>query len=173
MPYMKCVRPAVLIGFSSLFCVVIISAPRQSVGQNPAEKESKFVKPETIQGCYELGALNWKPDLQLDKDEAVFITPPERVELLAERGTQGKEKNGYLVRAAPGFTKSVHRSTFWMPTGPKKIEVVFTTGTSGLEMQLTVQGETLQGKAKTFWDFRRTRQTAQVNARKTECGNSQ
>jgi len=55
------------------------------------------------------------------------------------------EKNGYLVRPAPGAPQSVHCSTYWLPSGPKKIEIVFTTGTSGLEMQLTVQGQTLQG----------------------------
>jgi len=169
---MKCLRPAVLIAFLPLFCVSLNSAPGQSGGENSKANESKFVKPESIQGCYLLGPLDWKPDLQLDKEEAVFITPPERIKLLAERGTQFMEKNGYLVRPAPGVTQSVHRSTFWMPTGPKKIEIVFTTGMSGLEMQLTVQGETLQGNAKTFWDFRRRRQTARVMARKIDCGKS-
>jgi hypothetical protein len=162
----------VIIVVSSLFFAAIIAPSRQVNGQNPDGNESKFVKPETIQGCYELGTLNWKPDLQLDKEEAVFITPPPRIDLLAERGTQGKEKNGYLVRPAPGVTQSVHRSTFWMPIGPKKIEVVFTTGTSGLYMRLTVQGGKLQGNAKTFWDFRRRRQTAHVIAHKTDCGSS-
>jgi hypothetical protein len=90
--------------------------------------------------------------LKLEQDEATFITPPKRIELLAKRGTQGMETRGFLVRPAPGVPQSIHRSTYWVPTGPKKIEIVFTTGTSGLEMQLTVQGETLQGKAKTFWD---------------------
>lgn len=37
-------------------------------------------------------------------------------------------------------------------------------------MQLTVQGETLQGKAKTFWDFLRRGQTAQVISHKIDCG---
>src|SRR5260370_2248807 len=170
---MKRRRPEVLIGFLILFCVSLNSASRQSTGENSKANESKFVKPESIQGCYELGALDWKPDLQLDKEEAVFITPPERIELLAERGTQGGEKNGYLVRPAPGVPHSVHRCTYWVPTGPKKIEVVFTTGLSGLEMQLTVEGEILQGKAKTFWDFLRRRQTARVMARKVDCGKGQ
>lgn len=167
---MKCLRPILLVSLLTLVCAGVRSAPRQSTGANPKEKESRFIKPETIQGCYELGALNWKPDLQLDKDEAVFVTPPERIELLAKRGNEGREKNGYLVRPAPGVTQSVHRSTYWMPTGPKRIEIVFTTGTSGLEMQLTAQGETLQGKAKTFWDFLRRSQTAQVISHKVDCG---
>lgn len=166
---MQFLRPRLVIGLVGLLSIGVSSTPRPRAGQNPNDKD--FIKPESIQGCYDLGTLNWRPDLKLDKDEAVFITPPERIELLAERGTQGREKNGYLVRPAPGVTQSVHRSTYWMPTGPKKIEIVFTTGTSGLEMQLTVQGETLQGKAKTFWDFLRRRQTAHSIAHKINCAN--
>ena len=171
MSYVKCIRPAVLIGFSSLFCVAITSAPRQSIGQKAEVDESKSVKPETIQGCYDLGTLSWKPDLKLGEDEP-FITPPQRIQILTERGTIGFEKNGYLVRPAPGFPKSIHRASYWESSGPRTIEVVFTTGTSGLSMKLKVEGETLRGEAKTHWDFPRRGQTAQVNARKTECGNS-
>jgi hypothetical protein len=166
---MRFLRPRLVIGLLGLLSVGVSSTPKPQTVQNPDDKD--FIKPETIQGCYDLGTLNWRPDLRLDKDEAVFITPPERIELLAERGTQGREKNGYLVRPAPGVPQSVHRSAYWMPIGPKKIEIVFTTGTSGLEMQLTVQGETLQGKAKTFWDFLRRRQTAHVIAHKINCAN--
>lgn len=171
MSYLKRVRLALLIGLSSLFCVGVISAPRQSVAQKTEQKESKSVKPEAIQGCYEFGALSWKPDLKLGEDE-VFITPPQRIRLLAEPGSVGFEKNGYLVRPAPGFPPSVHRASYWEPTGPNTLEVVFTTGTSGLSMQLKVEGETLRGKAKTHWDFPRRGQTAQIIAQKTDCGNA-
>lgn len=168
----KCLRLAVLIGLSNLFCVGITSTPRQSAERNQQEKEKKFVRPETVQGCYELGALSWKPDLKLGEDE-VFITPPQRIQILAERGSIGFERNGYLVRAAPGFPKSIHRASYWEPTGPETIEVVFTTGTSGLSMRLKVEGETLRGKAKTHWDFPRRDQAAQVIAHKADCGNNQ
>jgi hypothetical protein len=169
---MKRIRPVVLIGLSSLFCAAIISAPRQSVGQKPEADEPKSVKPESIQGCYDLGTLSWKPDLKLGEDQE-FITPPQRIQILAERGSTGFEKNGYLVRPAPGFSKSIHRASYWESTGPQTIEVVFTTGFSGLTMKLKVEGETLRGEAKTHWDFPRRKQTAQVNARKTECGTSE
>lgn len=169
--YLKCLRPVLLVGLSSLFCVGISSAPKQSVQQNPKEKESKFVKPETIQGCYELGTLSWKPDLKLGEDEE-FITPPQRIQMMTERGSIGFEKNGYLVRAAPGFPKSIHRASYWEPTGPKTIEIVFSTGTSGLSMRLKVEGEILRGKAKTHWDFLRRDQIAEVIAHKIDCGNN-
>ena len=168
----KCVPTVVLVAVASLFCGAVISAPGHSIEQNP--EQSQFVKPESIQGCYELGALNWKPDLQLDKDEAAFIRPPERIEILAEHGGMepwASKTNGYLLRPAPGSPKNgVHRFSYWYPTGPKAIEVVFSTGASGLVMQLKVDGDMLRGKAKTHWDFPRKIQTAQVNARKTGCG---
>lgn len=153
-----------------LICDGVSPSPK-SAAKSPKNSESNRINPGTVQGCYELGTLNWRPDLKLDKDEAVFITPPQRIELLAERGTEGKERNGYLVRPAPGVTRSVHSSTYWMPSGPKGIEIVFTTGTSGLEMQLTVRDEMLQGKAKTFWDFPRRRQTAHIIAHRINCTN--
>jgi hypothetical protein len=171
MSHLKRVRRALLIGLSALFSIGAISAPTQSVQKKAEQEESKSVKPEAIQGCYDLGALSWKPDLKLGEDE-VFITPPQRIQLLAEPGSVGFEKNGYLVRPAPGFPNSIHRASYWNSTGPRTIEVVFTTGTSGLSMKLKVEGETLRGEAKTHWDFLRGKQTAQVNARKTECGSS-
>jgi hypothetical protein len=99
MSYVKCIRLAVFIGFSNLFCAAIISAPRQSIGKNPEAEESKFVKPESIQGCYDIGTLSWKPDLKLGEDQK-FITPPQRIQILAKRGSVGFEKNGYLLSIA-------------------------------------------------------------------------
>lgn len=165
---MNFLRLAILIGFLALFCVVTDSTPKRQAEENSRDKESKSIKPERIQGCYRLGILNWRPDLKLGEDE-VFITPPLRIQLLTERGSNGLEKNGYLVRPAPGTPPSVHRASYWRPTGPNAIEVVFTTGTSGLSMQLKLEGEALTGKAKTHWDFLRRHQTAHVLAPKIDC----
>lgn len=172
---MKFHRPAVLIGLMTLFCVGVSSAPAQSNGGNPKGKESTFNKPASIQGCYELGTLLWRPDLKLGAPggDEVFITPPRRIQLLAERGSERLEKNGYLVRPAPGIPASIHRFSYWTPTGTRTIEVVFSTGLSGLVMKPKVDGETLRGKAKTHWDFPRRHQTAQVMARKVDCGKNQ
>src|SRR5882672_9199025 len=132
------------------------------------QQKPQLVKPENIQGCYELTLSAWRPNLNLGED-AVFITPPHRVELLAERGTQGWESHGFIVRPAPGVPASIHRGSYWLPKGPRSIEVVWTTGLSGLVMELTTNGEELKGKAKTHWDFLRERQKADVVARKVEC----
>jgi len=140
--------------------------------QDNSKREQEVVKSENIQGCYDLGKLSWEPDLKLGEDQE-FITPPPRIRILAERGSIGFEKNRYLVRPAPGFPKSIHTASYWESTSPSTIEVVFTTGFSGLSMKLKIEGETLRGEAKTHWDFPRRGQTAQINARKTECGTSE
>jgi hypothetical protein len=131
-------------------------------------KSSQLIKPEQVQGCYELGVLNWHPELK--GEDAKFIAPPTRIQILAERGTNGHENGEYLVRPAPGVSPSIHRASFWRPVGPKTIEIVWTTGLSGLTMKLNLQGEALKGKAKAFWDFPRRGQSAPIQAAKVDCG---
>jgi len=139
----------------------------QDPGAKPAEKP---VSPEALQGCYELTLSPWFPDMKLGEDEQ-FITPPPRIQLFAEKGTDGPESNGYLVRPAPGVPPSVHSSTYWMPKGTKGLEITFTTGFSGVVLSLkTSDAEVLHGKATTFWDFNRRKQTAEVMAHRVSCG---
>jgi hypothetical protein len=169
---MKCPRPAVLLGLLTLFCAGLSYAPKRLAGESPQDKESKLIKPEIIQGCYELGTLNWRPDLKLGED-AEFITPPRRIQISAEHGGKGFEQDSYLVQPAPGVPRSIHRASYWVPKGANAIEVVWTTGFSGLSMNLNLEGETLRGKATTFWDFPRRKQTAEVVAPKVDCGKDQ
>jgi hypothetical protein len=131
-------------------------------------KQPQVISPETVQGCYELGLLKWQPDLNLGED-AKFIIPPERIQLLAERGTNNFEARGYLVRPAPGVPPSIHRSSYWKPVGPDKIEVVWGEPFSGVIMKLRFKDGTLKGKAQTFWDFLRRGQTAKIIAPKIDC----
>jgi len=140
--------------------------------QNSSQKQDA-VNPEAIQGCYDLTLSPWFPEMKLGEDEE-FITPPTRIQLFAERGTDFLETNGYIVRPAPGVKPSIHRSSYWMPKRSKSIEIVWTTGLSGLTMVLkTSDAEVLHGKAQTFWDFDRKKQTAEVVARRVECEKKQ
>jgi hypothetical protein len=133
-----------------------------------AQEQRKSVDPESIQGCYDLTLSAWRPNLNLEED-AVFLTPPHRIQLFAEKGTHGWESEGYVVKPAPGAEPSVHRGSYWLPNGSQSMEIVWTTGFSGLVMGLKIKGTDLRGEAKSFWDFPRRRQTAEVTAHRVEC----
>jgi len=159
---------ALLVGLLTFAWLGLRSSLAQSPKEKSKEQDAILIKPEKVQGCYELGTLEWRPDLKLGKD-AVFITPPPRIQILVEGGTSGFEKNEYLVRPAPGLQPSIHSSTYWVPKGPNSIELIFTTGFSGLSIYFKLEGDTLQGTAQTFWDFDRKQQTAHVVAHKIDC----
>ena len=136
-----------------------------------AASHSRLISPEAVQGCYQIGKLEWHP--KFEGDDLVFITPPERIQVLAQRGTEGREKGEYLVRPAPGFPKSIHRYSYWRATGSHSLEIVWSTGLSGLTMRLKVEGNNLKGKAKPFWDFLGRVPSARVLAHKVDCGSGQ
>ena len=149
---------------SFLFLPLLRGCGSEDTHQTPAIQ----LKPEDVHGCYEIALSEWKPDLRLGED-AKFITPPSRISLSMERGSRGFEAEGYLLRPAPGGQPSIHRSSFWKIDGTDTITLVWTTGFSGLEMKLHLEGDTLKGQAGTFWDFPRTRQKAEVVARRIGC----
>ena len=154
-----------LIGW--LFVHLSLPLIGQSVSAQDKPKD-QLVNPDSVQGCYELTMSAWRPTMNLGEDR-VFITPPHRVQLFAERGTQGWEKDGYIVKPAPGVAPSIHRGSYWLPKGPQLIEIVWTTGFSGLSMTLKIDGEVLRGTSQSFWGFPRKRQVADVVARKVDC----
>lgn len=146
-----------------------LSAQDQASPQANSKRDDKLLKPEAIQGCFELTLSPWFPDLKLGEDEE-FITPPHRIQLFATKGTEGWEAEGYIVRPAPGIKPSVHRYTYWLPKGPKSLEIVFSTGLSGLVISVkTADAQTLRGRAMTHWDFARKKQTAEVIAHRVQC----
>jgi hypothetical protein len=149
-----------MVGCTFADCVALVRAQEQ--------RKPELVKPENIQGCYELTLSAWRPNLNLGED-VVFVTPPHRIHLFAERGTQGWESEGYVVKPAPGVAPSLHRGSYWSPKNPQSIEIVWTTGFSGLAMILKIEGTDLRGEARSFWDFPRRQQKADVTARKVEC----
>jgi hypothetical protein len=158
-----------LIFLLSVALVLVLLSPTASP-QKGKKDESRNMKPEDVQGCYDLTLSEWKPNLHLGED-AEFITPPRRIELFAKRGTKGFEKGEYLVRPGPGVTPSIHRASYWRPKGNHSIEIVWTTGFSGLVIGLTQEKNGFKGQAKSFWDFGRPTQTADVVALRVECQN--
>jgi hypothetical protein len=69
----------------------------------------------------------------------------------------------------PGGVPSVHRYAFWRPVGSDSVELMWSTGYSGLRMTLGGQPAELRGEARSFWDFPRTAMTADATARRVRC----
>jgi hypothetical protein len=137
------------------------------------QREKRFgktglIQPEQVAGCYTLTLSTWRPNMNLGGDE-IFATPPPVIQMFTARGKQGFESDGFIVRPMRGTPASIHRSSYWEPLGPDSIEIIWTTGFSGLTMNLIKQSDGFRGTAKTFWDFGRAEQTSDVAARKIRC----
>lgn len=152
-----------------LFLIALISGCERDRPQKAGNTSRlQLVQPETVQGCYTVSLSPWRPALPLDGDQK-FVTPPPVIQLFPTRGEKGFEVDGFVVRPMKGTPGSIHSSSYWEPTDPDSIEITWTTGFSGLVMNLKIKAQDLYGTAETFWDFPRTRQTADVVARKIEC----
>jgi hypothetical protein len=160
-----------------LFCYLVGCAVAVATSESPGQPQipqaqpsdkPDLVSPDAIEGCYDLTLSPWRPNLNIGED-AAFITPPRRVQLLAEHGARGWEAEGFIARSAPGVPPSIHSGSYWLPTGPRSIKIVWTTGFSGLQMNLTLNSRGLRGTAGSFWDFDRERQTADVVAHRVDC----
>lgn len=141
-----------------------------------AQQKAPSSKPsaESLAGCYNLKLSEWTPHMNLGTPEdgdIVFITPPKDIYLSKEHGKDGFEKRGYLIRPVTGTKASIHRWSYWAMEEDGAVSLVWTTGFSGLTMKLTPEQKTrdLKGTARTFWDFGRPEQTAEVNAVRIEC----
>jgi hypothetical protein len=102
-------------------------------------------------------------------EDTIFSTPPGRIELQAHRGTRSFERRGWIVRPARGTERSVHSFSFFTVTSSDSIQVVWTTGFSGLTMDLAAARDTLRGQAHTFWDFGRPSQSADATLIRVSC----
>jgi hypothetical protein len=142
---------------------------RQASSRSPVNNTQETLGPASVQGCYELTLSAWRPTLSLGSDERELTLPP-KIQLFGVRGTKGWETEGYVVKPAPGIEDAVHRESYWNTKGPRSIEIVWTSGFSGVVMSLKVDAAGLSGQAKSFSDSdRQQTQNADVVARKFDC----
>jgi hypothetical protein len=71
--------------------------------------------------------------------------------------------------SAPGAPAAVHPAAYWLPVSADSVEVVWESGFSGVVMRLATRGAELRGRAETFSDSGRPRQTSAVTARRIAC----
>lgn len=139
--------------------VIFIAHP--AAAQGPA--------PPRLLGCYEVKLGAWQPALDLGPD-TVFIQPPVHFELLGDTGTSAMERARWLVRPAPRATPGRHRFSSWRLSTADSVELIWTTGFSGLRIVVASATDTLRGRAETFWDFDRARQRAAAELVRAPCG---
>lgn len=117
-------------------------------------------------GCYELHLGRWWPWGM--GEDTQFATPPQRVELQLQHGTDGFEQNGLLIRTIPSGTAS-HRGSFWLPQDRGGVDLIWTSGFSGVSLRLNRHGKELRGWAHAFFDFPRPPHIARAAARPIAC----
>jgi hypothetical protein len=105
--------------------------------------------------------------MQLGGDSA-YVQPPGTIEIRNQRGSEGFERRGYIIRPAPGFRASVHRFAFAQPT-TDSVSLAWTNGFSGVWMMVASRPDSLLGTARTSWDFDHPSQTASVRLVKVRC----
>jgi hypothetical protein len=120
-----------------------------------------------LPGCYELKLSKWIPAIPLGADEK-FVTPPKRIALTETIDSSWGDQHAFKVLPTGGASPSVHRHAYWT-SDAHQVHVVFSTGYSGLTMDLEPQGSNLVGTAYTAWDFPRTGQTSHVVATRISC----
>lgn len=121
-------------------------------------------------GCYNLKLGRWWP-WGFGEDN-IFATPPNRIKLFPEQGTVGFEQNGLLIREiTPGKGPSPfrRRSSYWQVKSSDKVDLTWTTGFSGVTLELKKGRKDMRGWAHPFWDFPRLPRIARVTAKPIAC----
>jgi hypothetical protein len=107
-------------------------------------------------------------------EDTKFATPPSRIELLPQRGTQGFEKNGFVLRAVPtrkGAIVGRAGPAYWTAESENRIDLVWTDGFTGVSITLQKHGKELRGWAHPHFDHPGlVPHVARVTARSIPCG---
>jgi hypothetical protein len=123
-------------------------------------------------GCYQISLGRWWP--WSFGEDTVFVTPPSRIQLLSQRGTQAFEKNGFIIWSLPhnkGAMPGTRRVfSYWSANSANGAELTWTDGLTGVFLALHKRGNDLRGWAHPHFDFPHfIPRTAHVEARKMPC----
>jgi hypothetical protein len=144
-------------------------AERSGTNQQDQSRTAPFV------GCYELTLGRWWP--WSFGEETKYVTPPNRVQLLPERGKIGFEQDGFLLRAmaANKDTKSARGGpSYWQVKSSNRIDLTWTDGFTGVSLRLEKDGNDLHGWAHPHFDAPKfVPRTTHVIARRIACDAAQ
>ncbi len=122
-------------------------------------------------GCYQLTLGRWWP--WAFGEDTKYVTPPSPVQLLSDRGTEGFEQNGFLLRAIPTDKHTTYvrgGPSYWQVRSTNQIDLIWTDGFTGVTLKLKKQGDDLRGWAYPHFDaVKLIPRTARVVARPIAC----
>jgi len=104
-------------------------------------------------GCYQLTLGRWWP--WAFGEDTKYVTPPSPVQLLSDRGTEGFEQNGFLLRAIPTNKHSTYvrgGPSYWQVESINQIDLVWTDGFTGVTLKLEKKKDELSGWAHPHFD---------------------
>jgi hypothetical protein len=135
--------------FASLLHVLpsFARAERSGTSRQDQTQTAPFV------GCYELTLGRWWP--WSFGEDTKYVTPPSRVRLFPEHGTEGLGRNGFLLRAIPASkdTKSARGGpSYWQVESGNQIHLTWTDGFTGVSLRLEKDGNDLHGWAHPHFD---------------------
>jgi hypothetical protein len=137
---------------------------------NGAPKRAEAPTP-TVAGCYELNLGRWWP-WGFGEDNK-FVTPPKRVQLLPERGTQGWEEGEFLIRRFPlanQTTPGRGGPSYWRVKTGNQIDLIWNEGFTGVTLTMEIVGDNLRGWAHPHFDSAQfVPRIARVTARRIPC----
>jgi hypothetical protein len=156
--------------FVVFFLPGIVARADEAFGGSPARQ----VATSSLTGCYELKIGRWWPwGFPRETD---YLTPPARIELLSQVGTQGFEKGAYLIRSIPsssGAAQGHEWDSFWHVQGGRT-ELVWTTGFIGVTLNMRKEEDRLRGWAYPHFDAPVSpERVAYVTAQRISCGQRQ
>ncbi len=134
----------------------------------PVAAAAQALRPgDLAAACYDLSLGPWGP-VPLRGGDTIYIAPPSRVRFDTVRAE--RRRGDFMLSTAPGALPSVHRYAYWLPAATEdSVELVWSTGFSGLRMTIGGTREELRGQASAFWDFPRQPLIADAVARRVSC----
>jgi hypothetical protein len=149
--------------------IFVLLSPQLSRSQNRTQTELAALT-KSLAGCYDVKISRWRPWGFGEED--VYVMPPNRIELLAERGTRGFEERELLIRTIPRREEppGSRESSFWIAKSQKRVMLVWTDGFVGVSLDLAKHGDELSRWAHPHFDaLRLIPRIAHVTARRIAC----
>ena len=141
----------------ALLLVLAISPASVAQARLPTTSEAAEdgVATAPFVGCYQVIVGRWWP--WSFGEDTVFVTPPSRIRLLSQRGTEGFEDNGFIIRVLPPDKVAVHGIrrvwSYWTVKSTRGADLVWTDGLTGVVLKLHKRGNDLRGMGTSPFRF--------------------